>query len=218
MITCTCDGCGIEFQRYPGDIKPGKQYCSKACYTASAWVQRECARCGSEFSVRRSKIKEGKGIFCSRECKGSSQVVACRKCGKQFRLASSAIRSAGNYCSRQCHYTSHGREPYEIKGGAIAIPLTRGKIALIDKQDLPLVEGYSWSAWSHRNTTYARSGRRYLHAVIMQTPKGMVTDHINGNGLDNRRKNLRVVTHQDNMNNTYKHRRKGTQELCKSRL
>ena len=216
MITCTCDGCGVEFLRYPGNMKPGKQYCSKACHIASSRVKRVCARCGQEFSVQKSKAKEGKGVFCSRECKGSSREVPCKKCGKRFRLASSGIRPGGNYCSRECHYSSHGRVPYEIMDGVIAIPLTQGKVALIDKEDLPLAESYSWCAWPHRNTTYAQSRMGALHALIMQTPKGMVTDHINGNGLDNRRRNLRIVTNKENLNNLHIHRMRKAKQSWRS--
>ena len=40
-----------------------------------------------------------------------------------------------------------------------------------------------------------------LHRLIMNTPKGYVTDHINGDKLDNRRENLRICTqHQNSMN------------------
>lgn len=207
MITCTCEGCGKEFERYPGDMKPGKQYCTKSCYTASRQVQKVCRRCGKEFTIPRSRDEGNRGTFCSKACKEAGIIMACETCGQVFRALDHQVMR--RYCSRRCQYKAHGREPYEVKEGVIAIPLTQGKVALIDKQDLPLAERHSWCAWRHRNTIYAQSVRGFLHALIMQTPKGMVTDHINGNGLDNRRQNLRVVTNQENLNNMYFHRTKG---------
>lgn len=45
-----------------------------------------------------------------------------------------------------------------------------------------------------------------LHRVIMDAPKGLEVDHINHNRLDNRRINLRLVTHQQNLANMSMHR------------
>mgnify|MGYP001562305313 CR=1 FL=1 len=92
----------------------------------------------------------------------------------------------------------------------IKIPLTQGKVALIDAADLPLVSRYKWCADRHRHTFYAmtkirRSDRTwttlYMHRLLLNAPLSMKTDHVNGNGLDNRRANLRPATHAENLRN-----------------
>lgn len=89
------------------------------------------------------------------------------------------------------------------------IKLTQGKYALVDVKDFEWLSQWKWF-YANTNIGYAirkyEDRNLYMHRVIMNTPKGMDTDHINGNGLDNRRSNLRVVTHYENLLNKKMHR------------
>lgn len=81
------------------------------------------------------------------------------------------------------------------------IPISKGKVALIDKEDFELVSKHNW----YFTGKYARCGHKpnhLMHRLIMGIPtNGMTIDHINRNGLDNRRNNLRIVTvSQNNIN------------------
>lgn len=89
------------------------------------------------------------------------------------------------------------------------IPLSRGLTAVIDDEDAPLISGHKWYALKPRNTWYARSNQGfYMHRLIMGLPR-LSVDHINGNGLDNRRGNLRIATSaQQQMNTPSKGRHK----------
>lgn len=85
------------------------------------------------------------------------------------------------------------------------IPLSKGCAALVDDVDFDMLMQWKWCY----NTGYAvrtdyssgKPKRIYMHRLIMETPSGMETDHINSNRLDNRRSNLRVCTHQQNCMN-----------------
>jgi hypothetical protein len=99
------------------------------------------------------------------------------------------------------------RQP-RIEGDLAYIPLTKGHEAVIDAADLPLVEGRLWhvticpsSIYAVNSDRGARSGRVFLHRLIMAPPDGMMVDHINGDSLDCRRSNMRLATRaQNNMN------------------
>lgn len=92
----------------------------------------------------------------------------------------------------------------------VELPLTRGFSAIIDKSSWDLVQGYTWRAVSRRSTVYAygkKGGREIkLHRIILSAPDGMEVDHINGDGLDNRLENLRLVTTAQNAWNRAKRR------------
>jgi hypothetical protein len=83
------------------------------------------------------------------------------------------------------------------------IALTRNQFAIVDTADYPELSKYPWTVCGSPGRYYAirRDKNRktvYMHRQIMQPPPGMVTDHINGSRLDNRRENLRNCRQQEN--------------------
>jgi len=85
------------------------------------------------------------------------------------------------------------------------IPLTQGKYAIVDHEDFEWLNQWKWhymNGYAYHsfkiNGKYTEIG---MHAFILQTPKGMETDHVNRNRSDNRRSNLRVVTTSQNQHN-----------------
>ena len=90
------------------------------------------------------------------------------------------------------------------------IPLTRGLQAMVDPEDYEWLRQWHWRAqFSRDGVVYATTrmnGRTvFMHRLIMNPPPGMVVDHIDGNGVDNRRCNLRNCTHAQNTHNRPKH-------------
>jgi hypothetical protein len=97
-------------------------------------------------------------------------------------------------------------EPPEPPNDAIRyIPLTRGHYAIVDAADFDWLSRRKWYVTSRGSKAYAirveRGKTILMHREIMKPPKGAVVDHINSNGLDNRRKNMRNCTQRQNSHN-----------------
>jgi len=98
------------------------------------------------------------------------------------------------------------------------IRLAQPKYAKVDPADYKRLRGYEWIAKKGRNSFYAlrrvptgKAGKKalvYMHQEIIEVPEPMVVDHINHDGMDNRRANLREATYSQNMCNVRK--RSGT--------
>lgn len=99
--------------------------------------------------------------------------------------------------------------PIRVEGDVAFVPLTRGYEAIIDAEDVPLVQWFNWSALPNKRSVYAfRSewvgGRKTtirMHRVIAGPADGKEVDHIDGNGLNNRKSNLRQATASENRRN-----------------
>jgi len=101
-----------------------------------------------------------------------------------------------------------------LSEGAKLIPLTQDKYAIVDAEDYEQLRQYKWYAKKGYSTYYAGRGvrvyedgryegvkQKLMHRLITNAPAGMLVDHRNHNGLDNRRENMRVCTREQNSHN-----------------
>ncbi|MGE8128919.1 HNH endonuclease [Methylobacterium sp. NPDC080182] len=108
------------------------------------------------------------------------------------------------------------RKPSEIRieGDVAYVALTRGFEAIIDVSDVPVVENYGWRVMMLRlgHAYAARCGDRpgsvvLMHRAILDAPQGAKVDHRDGDGLNNRRGNIRLATSAENNANMVVSRR-----------
>lgn len=151
---------------------------------------------------------------------GKSIPRICRVCTKQFLTWPYVVRDGGgNHCSVQCLnidmpnlLKGKGKKENQITILKNYCELTlKSKYGifkvLFDKEDLNLIQQYRWCYHSvaRKPEGYAITpGRLRMHRLILNADNGQIADHINGNGLDNRRVNLRLTDAQGNAWNSRK--------------
>jgi hypothetical protein len=89
------------------------------------------------------------------------------------------------------------------------IILTKGKIAIVDDDDFDWLNQLKWfvvksqkGIWYAARGNHGRGGFVRMHRLILSAPANALVDHINRDGLDNRRCNLRLATNAQNVCNS----------------
>lgn len=89
------------------------------------------------------------------------------------------------------------------------IKLTQGQVALVDDEDFEYLSKFKWHTQKTKYSFYAsrtfllnnKKVAEWMHRVIMKTPDNSICDHIDHNGLNNQKKNLRNCTRSENAMN-----------------
>ena len=124
-----------------------------------------------------------------------------------------------------CYFSTVGLP--QIDGATFCmkkIPLTRGLFALVDDEDFEYLNQWIWCLKGDRkrNTLYCHRAIRLengkwstlvMHREIMKPEKDKVVDHIDHDGLNNQRNNLRIVTKAQNRHNSLPNRNSSSKYL-----
>ncbi len=104
-----------------------------------------------------------------------------------------------------CSNTQRGKRKgndYINDGDVTQILLRDGKTAIIDSADIQKVEGFTWFSVSSKGKSYVCAYPKVkMHRLLLEATIGVTVDHVNGDGLDNRRQNIRLATQTENTRN-----------------
>ena len=210
MKLIKCEGCEKKIKVYFGRRR---RFCSRKCLVMiqkrMSHCIRTCLGCGKMMSVHKSKVAVGRGKYCSFACRKTRIFKKCEYCGIYFK---SRALQMGKFCSKLC-FVNHKKNKIIIYKNIAKIRLLNVKeeivgYAIIDSNLVEKVRKFTWHkdslgyAANKDSLGYAamqvgkRGKRIRLHSFLLAHDGFLEIDHINGNKLDCRLKNLRSVTHQ----------------------
>lgn len=121
----------------------------------------------------------------------------CAQCGAEITAATPNPKRA-KFCGSPCWLMAIRGSWVEQRSDGYVLVMRNGE-SMISPEDVAFVSSVAWRIDSNGYARNTRKGR--LHRLLLNTPAGLVVDHINQNKLDNRRANLRVVEHAVNLHN-----------------
>ncbi|UII58161.1 HNH endonuclease (plasmid) [Cytobacillus spongiae] len=147
--------------------------------------------------------------------KANRYYVNVMRKGVDFSASFLSIEDARHYLS-EVRSIQHGAREWQQKGieykGQAYIVLSRNEKIHPVNVDLDMVDELMKVNWCITKNGYAYgflNGKRlFMHQYVMPSEKkGYVVNHINHNKLDNRRENLEVITHQENITKGYQYKK-----------
>jgi hypothetical protein len=160
-------------------------------------VKRCCANCMYAKPLTSHWLR----ILVGRFFPGLLICFNCAQCPGEMTEVFAHFEACRNFRLGRCLWGKRGAPP-KAKNGVCLIPLTQGQVAMVDPEDYDELMKHRWTLNRNRGNMYAcrRVKRKQIlmHRVIMKAPEGLVVDHIDGNGLNNCKSNLRVCTREQN--------------------
>ena len=226
-VKCDLEGCENTITMTENEFKQSKHhFCSKKCHDEfkKNRVKVICAyeECKQEFEIPKGRYVEGRDYFCCVEHHNlfmSKKVkVKCdlQGCENEFELPPNKFkRSEKHYCCFEHFKLAQQSNEYEIFDDYAELIINsnkHGQIRIkIDLDDVEKVKQRNWTisynqkldSWYVQNITCkdAIYTTTLLHRYIMDCPKDMEVDHVLHDFRDCRKKYLKIVTREENVEN-----------------